>query len=179
MTIHVDEKIRLDQFEKKHGQAIFDLASQNKNYLNKWLPWVDNMQSVDFIFNYISASNQRTKEGHEITFVIFYNDTIVGRIGVYKIDHQNKIGEIGYWIGEEFQGNGTVTKSCEALINYCFSELKLNRIEIRCGTENQKSKTIPNRINFIQEGIIRQGEFLHDHYIDLILFSMMKEDWEK
>ena len=102
---------------------------------------------------------------------------MVGRVGVYKLDQQNKIGEIGYWLAEHVQGKGIVTSSCKLLINFCFTELKLNRIEIKCGTENLKSQQIPERLNFTKEGIIRQGELLYDKYIDLNLYSLLKQDY--
>ena len=101
---------------------------------------------------------------------------MVGRVGVYKIDNQNSIGEIGYWIIENSQGNGIVTKCCIGLIDFCFNDLKLNRIEIKCGTENLKSKTIPEKLNFTKEGVIRQGELLYDKFIDLNLYSFLKAD---
>jgi ribosomal-protein-serine acetyltransferase len=74
------------------------------------------------------------------------------------------------------QGKGIITKSCKAIIDFSFLDLHLNRIEIKCGTENFKSKTIPEKLNFTQEGIIRQGELLYDKFIDLNLYSLLKND---
>jgi ribosomal-protein-serine acetyltransferase len=54
--------------------------------------------------------------------------------------------------------------------------LQLNRIEIKCGIENFKSKTIPEKLNFTKEGVIRQGELLYDKFIDLNLYSLLKTD---
>jgi ribosomal-protein-serine acetyltransferase len=104
------------------------------------------------------------------------NDKVIGRIGVYKIDSQNKIGEMGYWLAENAQGKGIITKSSKAIINFCFSDLQLNRIEIKCGTENLKSKAIPEKLNFTKEGVIRQGELLYDTFIDLNLYSLLKSE---
>ena len=53
-----------------------------------------------------------------------------------------KIGSVGYWLSEEFQGKGIVLRSVEKLVDYCFTELLLNRIEIKCGTKNYKSQAI-------------------------------------
>ncbi len=62
------------------------------------------------------------------------------------------------------------------LIDFCFHHLNLNRIEIRCGTENVKSKHVAEKLNFTKEGVIRQGELLYDRYIDLNLYSLLKSD---
>ena len=176
MQIKIDDKIRIELIEEKHAQSIFNMVNENRNHLRQWLPFVDRMQTVAFAQNFVHGTMQKNKAGNEFAFVIFENDRMIGRIGVYKIDRQNKIGEIGYWIIEGAQGKGIITKSCQALIDYCFNELDLNRIEIKCGTKNIKSKTIPERLKFTQEGIIRQGELLYDKYIDLNLYALLKSE---
>lgn len=176
MTINIDDKIRIELIEEKHTQSIFDMVNENRNHLRPWLPFVDRMQTVDFAKNFVNGTIQRDKDSIEHAFVIFNNNKMVGRIGVYKIDNQNSIGEIVYWIIENSQGKGIITKSCKALIDFCYNELQLNRIEIKCGTENFKTKIIPQRLNFTHEGVIRQGELLYDKFIDLNLYLLLKTD---
>jgi ribosomal-protein-serine acetyltransferase len=176
MTITIDNTLKLELITENHAQPIFDMVDANRAHLRPWLPFVDRMQTVEFAQNFVKGCLQRNKDGNEYAFVIVENSTVIGRIGVYKIDGQNKIGEIGYWIVEGFQGKGIVVKSCKAIIDFCFSNLQLNRIEIKCGTENLKSKTIPEKLNFTKEGVIRQGELLYDTFIDLNLYSLLKSD---
>jgi ribosomal-protein-serine acetyltransferase len=179
MKIKVDEKLRIELINEKHAQLIFEMVDKNRIHLREWLPFVDNMQSVEFSENFVKGTMQKNKDGIEYAFVIFENEIAIGRIGVYKIDKQNKIGEIGYWLVEYMQGKGIVTKACKAIIDFCFMDLNLNRMEIKCGTENLKSKTIPERLNFSKEGIIRQGELLYGKFIDLNLYSLLKADKQK
>ena len=176
MKLIIDEQIRIELIEEKHAEAIFKMVDENRNYLRKWLAFVDHMQSVDFAKNFVKGTMSRNKDGQEFAFVIFEHDMMIGRIGVYKIDLYNSIGEIGYWIVENAQGKGIITKCCKVLMNFCFDELNLNRIEIKCSTENARSKAIPEKLHFKKEGIIRQGEQLYQHYNDLYLFSLLKSD---
>jgi ribosomal-protein-serine acetyltransferase len=176
MKISVENQLTLELLEDKHSAAIFNLALESREHLQEWLPWVNYMNDVSFIQNYIKGSQQRNKDGYEYAFAILEEDRVIGRIGVHKIDMQNKIGEIGYWIGKNVQGKGSVTKSCKALIGFCFKELQLNRIEIKCGTENIRSQSIPEKLGFTKEGIIRQGEFMNGKFIDLNLYSLLKND---
>jgi ribosomal-protein-serine acetyltransferase len=177
MTIQIDETIRLELLADVHVQPVYELAAANRNYLREWLTWVDLMQSADFIQSYITGSIARNEEGSEYAFVIIDNEEVVGRIGVYKIDRQNKICEIGYWVGEQQQGKGIVIRSCKGLIDFCFTTLQLNRIEIQCGTENLKSQTIPERLHFKKEGVRRQGGLVNGQFIDLCLYSLLKEEY--
>ncbi|PZX94251.1 hypothetical protein DOS84_06405 [Flavobacterium aquariorum] len=176
MTIIIDSTLKLELIAENHAQSIFEMVDANRAHLRPWLPFVDRMQTVEFAQNFVKETMQRNNDRNEYAFVIIENENIIGRIGVYKIDNQNKIGEIGYWIIEGLQGKGIVIKSCKAIIDFCFSDLQLNRIEIKCGTENFKSKTIPEKLNFTKEGVIRQGELLYDTFIDLNLYSLLKSD---
>ncbi len=70
-----------------------------------------------------------------------------------------------------------VTKSCRVLIDYAFNELKLNRVEMRCGVENKKSRNIPEKLGFREEGVVRQAGWLHDHFVDYVIYGMLASEW--
>ena len=46
-----------------------------------------------------------------------------------------------------------MTKSVEAFVDYALKELQLNRVEIRAAVENEKSRAIPDRLGFQEEGL--------------------------
>jgi ribosomal-protein-serine acetyltransferase len=177
MKIIVDDNLSMEIITSQHAESIFNIANSNRDQLREWLPWVDKMKSIDFIIDFIVEAQICYFEKRDYAYVILYNNIVVGRIGIYKIDHLNKIGSIGYWLDEGHQGKGIITKACRELLNYGFNALDLNRIEIKCGTKNHKSQAIPKRLNFKEEGIVRQGELLYNKYIDLYSYSMLKEDW--
>ena len=117
MQLKIEQNLFLELLEQKHAQELFELSAANRIHLSQWMPWVDNMHTVEFIENYIKGTNQRNKDGLEFAFVIIESNKIAGRIGIYKIETKNKIGEIGYWIGQEYQGKGLISKSCKKLIS--------------------------------------------------------------
>ena len=84
---------------------------------------------------------------------------------------------MGYWLVEDMQGKGIMMKSCRALLKYAFGELGVNRVEVKCAVENDKSMQIPFRLKFNFEGIERQGEKLYEKFVDLKVFSMLKKEW--
>lgn len=72
-----------------------------------------------------------------------------------------------------------MTKACIAFINHAFSELQLNRVEIRCAVGNTKSRAIPERLGFTNEGTIRDGEWLYDHFVNHIVYGILAMEWIK
>ncbi len=176
MIIKIDNVTTLQLLEPGHCKELFALAFENKEHLKKWLPWVNAMHSVDFMEKFIEGSRHRHSLGGEFGFVVFQKNQMIGRVGVYKIDSFNKIGEIGYWLGQNFQGKGIATKVCAEMVRFAFEELELNRIEIKCWVENYKSKSIPKRLGFNNEAVLREAELLNGKFIDLELFSLLKGD---
>lgn len=179
MKIEIEGNIYLESINESHSKPIFEVIEQNRTFLREWLSFVDRMQTVEFAEDFVKGVIQKRKEGLEHAFLILENGHIIGRIGIHKIDNQNKIGEIGYWLIESAQGRGIITKACQIMIDFAFSDLNLNRIELKCGTENTKSNAIPQKLNFTKEGIIRQGELLNGKFIDLNLFSLLADDHKK
>lgn len=177
MILSINDHLSLHTLDRTHSNSIFQLVIQDQAYLSPWLPWVGLVRAPSFFDNYADASQLRRKHGGEFAFVIKENDAIVGRIGLYKIDTQNHIGEIGYWISSSSQGKGLITQATQRLLTFGFEELKLNRIELKCAIGNTKSQAVPERLGFTKEGIARQAEFLHGVYVDIVVYSKLKSEF--
>ncbi|MEN1761147.1 GNAT family protein [Anoxynatronum sibiricum] len=54
----------------------------------------------------------------------------------------------------------------------------LNRVEIRCATGNHKSRAIPQQLRFVAEGVLREAEWLYDHYVDHVVYAMLASEWK-
>lgn len=70
-----------------------------------------------------------------------------------------------------------MTRALKSLIAYGFKELGLNRIEVRVAVENKKSRALPERLGFTEEGRLREAERLYDHYVDHIIYGLLTEEW--
>ena len=178
-TIKVDENLSLGLVEKRHAQELFNLTDASRTYLREWLPWVDFTKTQADSEKFIDMTLNQFAGNNGFQLAICYEGNIAGMIGLHGINWSNKSTSIGYWLGQEFQGKGIMVKSCEAVINYCFEELQLNRIEIRVATGNVKSQAIPEKLGFIKEGCVREEEWLYDHYVDHYIYGMLKSDFMK
>ena len=176
MNLQVNKNLRLVLWAAEHAEPTFEIIESNRTFLRQWLAFVDNMQTVEQIYNYSKFALQRNADGLEAGFVIFENDKLIGRIGINRIVKENKIGEIGYWIVEAAQGKGIITECSRAMLDYGFNKLNLNRIELKCAVENVKSARVAEKLNFTKEGQLRQAEWLNGKFVDLYLFSLLKNE---
>jgi len=175
--LQVNKDIKLRLLELHDASALFQLVDQDRLYLREWLPWVDLVLYPQQYHTIIPIWHKQYAENNGLEAGIFYKDTLVGMISLQQVDWQNRQASIGYFLASSAQGMGIMTSTVAAFLNYAFYYLKLNRIEIRCGLKNKKSMAIPEKLLFTKEGIIRDGEFLYDHYHDLALFSMLAKEW--
>ena len=180
MFIHtIDEELSLKLMELKDAERIFELTDHSRDYLREWLPWLDMTTKVEETKAYIQLCLNSFAELKSMNAVVLFKGMIVGVAGFNELDWSNKTAHIGYWLAEEYQGNGIMTKTARGLTDYAFNEFELNRVEIRAAVENKKSRGIPERLGFVDEGCIRQGEWLYDHFVDHIVYGMLAEDWLK
>ncbi|WP_205513636.1 GNAT family N-acetyltransferase [Longitalea arenae] len=178
VKIRVDDTIVMELIDYHHAETLYQLVKQNRQHLREWLPWVDHMRTVEDFRKYINSSKQRYASQLEMGYVILEKHVMIGRIGLYNIDQHNKNASIGYWIDKDHMGKGIITRCCKVIIDEGFARLKLNRIEIRAATANLKSQAIPERLGLKREGIIRQGEFVNNQFVDLFVYSMLRKEWE-
>jgi len=177
--IIVDSEITLMDLEMSSSDALYRLIDTNRDYLGEWLSWVETTRSLMDTINYIFAMSEHDMYAGRYVMEIWYNNLLAGLIDVHNGDKINKKAEIGYWLAEQFQGKGIMTRSCRAIINYAFYDAGLNRVTIKCAEGNIKSQAVPKRLSFTFEGIENDGQFLYDRFVNLFVFSMIKKNWRK
>lgn len=164
--------------ESRHAAAMSSLINENRTHLRQWLPWVDITRGVPDSRLWIDAALNKFAQGRELHAGIWVEHSLAGVIGC-RFAGQNNSSTIGYWLGQEYQGRGLMHSACRALIGYSFTELALNKVEIRCAEKNLRSRAIPERLGFKQEGRIRDAEWLYDHYVDHIVYGLLAREWIK
>ncbi len=179
LNLKVRGDIELHSVAEKDAGEILELIRENYGHLRPFLHWVTSDYSLESAQEFIRQTQKAVAENTSRTFSIFYQEKIVGVISFVVFNWQSRRTEIGYWIDKNYEGKGIVTDSCKVLINYAFAELKMNRIEIHCATENTRSSQIPERLNFKLDGVLRQSEWRHTRFFDMAIYSMLAEEWER
>jgi ribosomal-protein-serine acetyltransferase len=72
-----------------------------------------------------------------------------------------------------------MSKACNAFVVHAFNDLNLRKIEIGVATNNIKSRAIPERLGFTQEGTIRNYELLHTQFLDRVIYGLIKDEWQQ
>ncbi len=177
ITIPVDSEIKLRQPMECDAEELFRQVDANRLYLRQWLPWLDlNLSAADSL-RFIKDTRDDFLISQAIVFIILNKREIIGVIELQNIDPVNRKASIGYWLAARYAGKGIMPKVCNKIIAWCFEELLLNRVEIKVACDNKRSEAIPLKLGFHYEGILRQGEWLYDHFVDLKLYSLLQSEY--
>jgi ribosomal-protein-serine acetyltransferase len=176
-STRVDDDLELRLLQARHAQALFELVHSSRDDLRTWLGWVDGVRSVADIQTFIRAAMQDFADSRRVVTGIWYQGSLVGVIELHALPG-NTAGEIGYWLAPAARGQGLMTRVTRALVDHGFRELRLHRIQIRCATGNRASRAVPERLGFALEGVVREAEWVNDHYNDLAIYAMLQDSWQ-
>jgi ribosomal-protein-serine acetyltransferase len=103
-------------------------------------------------------------------------DEIIGYVDIKNIDWNIPKAELGYFIDKDYEGKGIITKAVSVVVNYCFDELKFNKLFLRTHKDNVGSKKVAEKNGFEVEGVIRRDyKTTSGVVVDLIYYGRIKE----
>lgn len=153
-------------------RVVFDIIVANREEFRPWLEWTDSVQKPEDELPLLEGDKDSAE------WFIKWNNTIVGRIGFVKLSEKNNLGEVGYYLDKNAGGRGIMTAAFELLEKNAFENWGFNRIEVKIDPDNKKSLGVVKRLNYTQEGVLRQDHFINGVYRDTVLFSKLKSEYK-
>jgi ribosomal-protein-serine acetyltransferase len=168
--------IWLRAVNEEDADELYAVVAQSRDYLSRWMPWAAG-QTLDGTLEFIRQARKQAADNLGFQRAMTDQGRIVGTIGFHRVDWEHRLTSIGYWIARDAQGRGIVTRSVRALTNHAFDAWLLNRVEIRAGVENVRSRAVPERLGFVQEGVLREAELVGDRFVDHAVYSLLAREW--
>jgi RimJ/RimL family protein N-acetyltransferase len=116
-----------------------------------------------------------------ITFLICLaaDDRPIGEAMLVDIDRRNGSAQLGIFIGESGEwGKGYGTDAVNAIVDFGFAELRLERIWLNVWTENSRAIRAYGKAGFVHEGTLRHDRFEHGAYTSGHLMAILLSEWE-
>jgi ribosomal-protein-serine acetyltransferase len=157
--------------------ALADLVRKNLTQICTYLPAVAALATVAGAKNHLERVAELAVREELLEWHLFSDDALCGSLRINHIEKESHKVSIGYFVGADHQGRGIATKAVRAIAAYCFNSLNVNRIELRCATDNLPSMRVAERCGFVREGTLRQAELLGGAYADLFVFGLLREEF--
>ncbi|MFA6275705.1 MAG: GNAT family protein [Pedobacter sp.] len=108
-------------------------------------------------------------------FAIVVNGEVAGSIGVHpQTDFYCKNAEMGYWIAEEFWGQGIVPEAVKLMVNYGFKTFDITRIYARTFDTNFKSQRVLEKVGFSLEAELKETFYKNGTVYDELIYAVRK-----
>jgi ribosomal-protein-serine acetyltransferase len=164
--------------EEADAEELFGVIDANRKHLGAWISWVENEHSPDDVLPFIRATRKQIADNDGLqTAIVDAGGRIIGMIGVHGVDWRNRKTSIGYWLAREHQGRGIMTAAVRAFVDHAFGRWKLNRVTIEAAVGNARSRAIPERLGFREEGTLRETARVGERALDHVVYGMLAADW--
>jgi N-acetyltransferase len=173
----IGKTIKLVPLESIHKEDLLEILVNPDIWEFTWRK----NATYDDIKHLIEQAMQNQFHGTQIPFVIveLVSDKTIGTTRIGDIDLNNQNAEIGWtWLSPAYWRTGVNTECKFLLLNYCFEQLKLVRVQFSISGYNIRSQLAVERIGATREGVFRkhrrdtQGRF-HDN----VFYSITDDDW--
>lgn len=106
------------------------------------------------------------------------NNLHIGNVYLTDINYVNRTAESHILIGnKEYWGKGYALEALSEILQYGFNERGLNRVEARINADNISSLKMHERCGYKLEGVLRQAIFKNGHFNDVVVMSILREDF--
>jgi ribosomal-protein-alanine N-acetyltransferase len=133
-------------------------------------------QAVDLIAAIAQAYQEKAELRWGIT--LKSDDTVIGMCGFNYWMRPDSRASVGYDLARAYWGQGIMTEAIRAVIAFGFERMNLNRIEADADARNPASGRVLEKVGFRREGIQREQFFENDTFNDLMLFALLRREYQ-
>jgi RimJ/RimL family protein N-acetyltransferase len=161
---------------------LLQAISQSIDHLRAWMPWAANEpSSLEEKTALLRRWRAQFDLDEDYVYGIFSADEseVWGGTGLHKRVGSEGL-EIGYWIRADLINRGLATEISAALTSVAFSIHNVDRVEIHCDPANARSASIPRKLGFVQEALLRRrSQDASGSPIDTMIWTLFSDQLEK
>jgi ribosomal-protein-alanine N-acetyltransferase len=163
------------------------LEPSDVEHVHRWYGHADTArlmgeQPRSFAHRRADAEAEVAKAGRDwFAFVIclLADDRPIGRADVFRIDRINGSAGFGIAIGEhELRGAGLGTDAVNAIADFCFGQLRLERLWLVTDSVNARAQHVYEKAGFVREGLLRKAFYQDGVFQDDVMMAMLRSEWD-
>ena len=152
-------RVRLRPYRPGDAAGLWQAVQESHALLEPWMPWVRDYQEPDDAREFVVRARARWQLREDLAVAIVERETgrFLGGSGLHRMNWPLRTFEIGYWLRRGAEGRGFASEAVQLLTRLAFDTLEANRVEIRMGTRNERSRRLAERLGFVLEGTLRRA----------------------
>ncbi len=198
----VDQNIQLRTFHPDDAGEIFNLVERNRARLRPWIhpsglpetPQAARVFAIECFFNSLANSMEMLtiyfdyfqelqsyfqSETPQNEMGIWVDERLAGFVSMSRLKDSSTAVEFGYWITEEHEGKGIVTRCVSSLMDYAIDNMDIQRFVIGCAANNQRSRAVPERLGYRLHVTQPNREVVGEFVYDRTIYGIRASDYRK
>ena len=165
----------------RDARAWSEVRLRNREWLEPWeptstFPW-EERNSPGAWPQLHSALKKSARNGTSVPFMICYGGQLAGQITVSNIVHGAQRGcTVGYWVDGALAGRGIMPTAVALVIDHCFSQVRLHRVEVDIRPENRASLRVVEKLGLRREGYYERYLDIDGAWRDHIAFAITADE---
>jgi ribosomal-protein-alanine N-acetyltransferase len=170
---------------RRDAAAWVEVRRRNRAWLAPWegrsaqsadLGWADRNTLPGYLAM-LRAARQEARAGRALPFAVTYDGSFVGQVSVSTIVRGAfDSASVGYWVDERVAGRGVTSTALALVLDHCFREVGLHRVEADVRPENAASLAVVRRMGLREEGLHRRFLYIDGAWRDHLCFAVLAED---
>ena len=175
------EEIRLD------GERLYlrTMTRADLSHVRRWLADDDLRRKIGVMQAHDEAAVEQWFDGvladvnrRWFTIILNDGDRPIGEAGLLRIFEPWRCADASMILGErDCLGFGYGTEAMNLLLDYAFGPMNLHRIGIGVFDFNDEAIRYYEKNGFRREGVLRDGYFCDGAFHDVILMSLLQDEW--
>lgn len=149
-------------------------TNKHRLFLRQYLLWVDDTTSLDDVTKATDKFTTAWNDGNTFAYSLVLCSTgrAVGSIDLHNVDIPNYRADIGYWLSEEHNGKGYMSRAVKLIEKQAFSN-GLHRLQLLIQKDNTPSVRVAEKNHYLFEGTKRQALFKYGHFYDELIYAKL------
>lgn len=169
--------------QAKDYSAWYNLRRSSYEFLKPFEPrWTEADLARRVFVTRVRRARQEAQDGTDYTFFIFLNDgseTLVGGITLSNIRRRAaQFVTLGYWMGENYAGQGLMTEAVGVAMRFVFETLNLHRVHAAFLPHNIASRRVLEKNGFVEEGYAERYLQIDGRWEDHVMMGLTREHWD-
>jgi len=172
------ENVTIEMLSKSNAREILEFEKENRDFFELFVPpRGDKYYELDYFMDVVNNIIEEQDQGLCYMYII-RNETgnVMGRVNLFSIVRGIfEKAEIGYRIGQKYNGKGYATQGVKLAVNEAFNKYNLHRIEAKTSPENIGSQIVLIKNGFQFFGRAREVIKVNNKWEDGIFFEKLNK----
>lgn len=171
----IPEDIRLRAWRPADAEALW--AACQDPVIQRWTT-LPQPYSMECAKRFIAEATERDDASEPVEWAIVgaQSDDLLGSIGLVRVDVNEKVAEIGFWLAAHARGRGVATRALREVARWALQDAGFERVQVAVDVDNVASHAVAERAGFVREGVLRSWRRRRELRPDFVLYSLLPED---